>query len=421
MPDRVGSTAALTCPTYYRVTPQLRFILATIVIDAIGFGIVLPVLPQLVMTVSHAGLSEATLIGGWLGLSYAAMQFLFGPLVGNLGDRFGRRPVLLGALAGLTLDYLLLGFAPSLAWLFAGRLIAGLCGASWGPASAAIADIAPPEDRARLFGLVGAAFGIGFIIGPAIGGLLGELNPRAPFWVAAGLAGANCIYGYFFFPETLAAANRRPFTLARANPFGALMALRRLPGVLGLTGVYFVWAIASMVYPSTWSFYALAAFDWSVGTIGASLAWVGILMALMQVFVLRHVLARLGEDGALKFGLVVAILVFAAFAVVRDGRLAFVVLTLSALHATVQPSIMALMSRRVPADAQGELQGFTGSVAALAAMLAPMLLSWPLAYFTSPRAPVYFPGAGFAVASFAAVVALASLVALRRQPSRLSS
>ena len=158
-----------------------------------------------------------------------------------------------------------------------------------------------------------------------------------------------------------------------------------------------------------------------MGTIGASLAWVGILMALMQVFVLRHVLARLGEDGALKFGLVVAILVFAAFAVVRDGRLAFVVLTLSALHATVQPSIMALMSRRVPADAQGELQGFTGSVAALAAMLAPMLLSWPLAYFTSPRAPVYFPGAGVAVASFAAVVALASLVALRRQPSRLSS
>lgn len=387
------------------------FIVATIMIDAIGFGIVIPVLPRLVMELGHVDLAEATWIGGWLSVVYAVMQFLCGPLAGNLGDRFGRRRVLLLALAGLSIDYLIMGFAPDLVWLFVGRLIAGIFGASFSPATAALADITGPEDRARRFGLVGAAFGIGFIIGPAAGGLLGELSHHAPFYAAAALAGANFLFGLFCFPETLAPENRRAFSLARANPVGALLAARKLKGVLGLAGILLLWNIASMIYPATWSYFAIAQYGWSNGMIGFSLACTGLAMAFVQVRVLGKVVARLRERRTAMIGTAVAASGYLLYALVPYGWFGLLVIIYTSLQGLVQPSITALMSQRAPADAQGEMQGFIGSLNAIGAIAGPLLFNPTLAWFTSAEAPVHFPGAAFMIA---AAFAFAALIALSR-------
>jgi len=390
------------------------FIVATILIDAIGFGIVIPVLPRLVMEIGGLDLADATRMGGWLAAVYALMQFLCGPLAGNLGDRFGRRPVLLLSLAGLAIDYVLMGFAPTLAWLFAGRLIAGVFGASFSPATAALADITAPEERARRFGLVGAAFGIGFIVGPAIGGVLGELGHRMPFYAAAACSALNLLFGYFFFPETLAPEHRRPFSMARANPVGSLLAARKLRGVLGLAGVLLLWNIASMVYPATWAFFAIAQYGWSNGMIGLSLALAGISMAIVQATVLGRVIARFRERRTAMIGIAVAAIGYLGYALVPYAWFGLIVIVATALQALVQPSITALMSQRAPADAQGEMQGFIGSLNAVGAITAPLLLNPTLAWFTGPNAPVYFPGAAFVIASAFAVAAFLPLALARR-------
>lgn len=387
----------------------VRFAVATIFIDAVGFGIVMPVLPQLVMTLGHVALSEATRIGGWLALTYAAFQFVSGPLIGNLGDRFGRRPVLLGSLAGFSIDYLLMGFAPSLMWLFIGRALAGVFGSAYGPCNAALADVTEPDQRARVFGLLGAAFGIGFIVGPAIGGVLGEFGPRAPFYAAAALAALNFLYGATTFPETLDPENRRSFSWARANPVGALMALRNVPGVLPLSCVMFLWMTAQMVYPSTWAYFAIERFGWSPGMIGASLAWTGILMALIQSLAIGPIVVRFGERHATLIGLSAMIASFTAYMLVDRGWLVFVIMTLGALQAVVGAALGAMMSRRVDASAQGELQGFRGSLMALSAIAAPLMFNPTLAWFTSDAAPFYFPGAAFAIAALFALLAFAAL------------
>jgi MFS transporter, DHA1 family, tetracycline resistance protein len=394
--------------------PATIFIIATILIDAIGFGIVIPVLPRLVMEVGDLNLADATWMGGWLSVVYAAMQFLCGPLAGNLGDRFGRRPVLLLALAGLSIDYLIMGFAPNLAWLFVGRLLAGVFGASFSPAQAALADITAPEDRAKRFGLVGASFGIGFIIGPAIGGLLGELSHHAPFYAAAALAGLNFTFGLFFFPETLAKENRRAFSLARANPIGALLAARKLRGVLGLAGILLLWNIASMVYPATWSYFAIAQYGWSNGMIGFSLVCAGVSMALVQVKILGPVVARLRERRTAMIGTAVAASGYLLYVVVPYGWFGLLVIIYTSLQGLVQPTVTALMSQRAPADAQGEMQGFIGSLNAIGAIAGPLLFNPALAWFTRPNAPVYFPGAAFVIASAFAVAAFIALSMTRR-------
>jgi len=391
-----------------------RFVVLTVLVDAIGFGIVMPVLPGIVMKLGHVGLAEATRIGGLLGVVYAAVQFLTGPTVGNLGDRFGRRPVILGSLAGFAADYALMGFAPTLGWLFLGRAFAGLFGASFGPAGAAMADISAPEDRARHFGMIGGAFGIGFVVGPAIGGLLGELGPRAPFHAAALLAAANFLFGLIAFPETLAPENRRPFSWKRANPLGALLALRRHPGVLPVAFASFWWNFAGMVYPATWAYYAIAAFNWTPGLIGASLATVGLLMALSQIFVVGRVVKRVGERHAAEIGILCAMGGFVAYALLRTGWLVFFFLAITAMQSLIMPSINGLMSRRVPADAQGELQGFGGSIQALGAIAAPALYNPALAWFTGAAAPFFFPGIAFAMATVAALVALVTLLLMPR-------
>ena len=396
-------------PTGRRPRPTL-FVLATIFIDTIGFGIVMPVLPQLVMELGHGDIAEATRVGGWLALLYALMQFLFGPLMGNLGDRFGRRPVLLASLAGFGLDYLLMGFAPSLFWLFVGRMFAGIFGAVYGPATAALADLSTPEERARVFGLVGAAFGVGFIVGPSMGGLLGEISPRAPFLAAAGLAGVNLLYGLFVLPETLKPELRRPFEWKRANPLGAFLVLRQAPGVLTLSLVYFLWEVSTLVYPCTWSFYAIARYGWSTGMIGLSLAWSGIGMALVQALAIGRAVEWLGERRTALVGMVSATLGFVAFIFAESSWMAFTILTVTALQGLAHPTLSAMMSRRVSAEQQGEIQGFIGSTAAVAAILAPLLLNEPLSYFTSQKAPFQFPGAAFAVAALVGLVSLLLMV-----------
>jgi DHA1 family tetracycline resistance protein-like MFS transporter len=389
------------------------FVVATIFIDAVGFGIILPVLPALLGRVGHTDLSGTIALGAWMGLAMAIASFFASPVMGNLGDRYGRRRVLLIALAALSVDYVVMATTTSLAMLFVARTLSGAFGGSFGAAQAALADISTPDTRAKNFGLVGAAFGIGFVAGPALGGLLGSMGPHVPFYAAAVLGAANFLYGLTLFPETLAVENRRAFDWRRANPLGAWRAARAMPGVPGLIVVLVLWQIASLVYPLTWSFYGIAKFGWGPTTIGLSLAAVGIVIATAQTSLVGPLVKRLGERDAASLGLVVAVLGFIGFALATQGWMAFVLLGLNALQSLVQPSLNAMMSRRATASTQGEVQGIGAMAMGMGSIVAPLLLTRTMAAFTGPAARVQFPGAGFAVA---ALFGTAALVMLRRLP-----
>jgi len=396
-------TAARTIP----------FIVATIFMDAVGFGIIMPVLPQLVMEVGRIDLPHAIEVGAWIGLVMAVATFLASPVLGNLSDHFGRRRVLLLALGGLAIDYALLTIVETLPWLFVARALSGIFGGSYAAAQAAIADITKPQERARNFGFVGAAFGVGFVAGPAIGGFLGEISPRAPFVAAAALAAANMLYGYFIFPETLPPERRRSFDWRRANPLGAWQTMRALQGMDGVAIVLVLWQIASLVYPMTWSFYCIAQLGWTPGMIGASLAAVGVMIALGQVFVVGPAVARFGERDAATLGILVAVVVYVGYAFTTSTVGAFLLLIPIALQAPVQPSLMAMMSRRATAETQGEVQGISAMAMGLGQLFAPLLLTGTMAYFTADGAPVHFPGAAFVVA---AIFGLLAILMLRRLP-----
>jgi MFS transporter, DHA1 family, tetracycline resistance protein len=398
-------------------TPQkphsILFVLVTIFIDAIGFGLIMPVLPQLLMRVGGIDLPHAIEIGAWMGLTMAVAAFISAPILGNLSDRFGRRPVLLISLAGLSIDYLLLAIAHTLPLVFIGRTISGVFGGSYSTAMAALADSTPPENRARTFGFVSAAFGVGFVLGPAIGGLLGEYGDRAPFIAAASLAGLNFLYGMFVFPETLKPENRRSFSLARANPLGALKIIRALPGMGAAAFILVLWQISSLVYPMTWSFYAIAKFNWSTSLIGISLAVVGITIAISQTFITGPVVKKLGERDAATVGLCAAMGGYLSYAFITQSWMAFAAMVFIALQGLVQPSLMAILSRRATPDTQGEVQGISSMALGLGSIVAPLVLTRPMAYFTGPDAPFYFPGAPFVVAMGFAVLAM---ILLRRLP-----
>ena len=394
------------------------FILVTIFIDAIGFGLIMPVLPQLLMRVGQIELSDAIGIGAGMGLAMAIASFIAAPILGNLSDRFGRRPVLLVSLGGLAVDYVLLAFANTLPLVFLGRIVSGIFGGSYSTAMAAISDITPPDERAKTFGLVSAAFGVGFVLGPAIGGLLGEYGDRAPFVVAAAMAGLNFLYGLIVFPETLRPENRRAFSFARANPLGALKAMRALPGMASVAVVLILWQIASLVYATTWSFYGIAQFGWSPRMIGISLAAVGITIAISQIFITGPVVKKFGERDAATIGLVVAIGGFVTYAFITQSWMAFVAMAFIGLQGLVQPSLMAMLSRRATADTQGEVQGISAMALGLGSIVAPLVLTTPMAYFTSSDAPVYFPGAPYLIA---AGFGLVTLFLLRRLPRAVAS
>ena len=376
------------------------FIFVALLVDSIGFGIILPVLPRLIMELTGVTVDRAAAYGGWLSFVYALMQFFCAPVLGNLSDHFGRRPVLLFALFALGCDYLIMGLAPVISWLFVGRMIAGVAGASFTPAYAYVADITPPARRAQSFGLMGAAFGIGFIVGPAIGGLLGGFGPRAPFFTAGAIALANTTLGYFALPESLPPESRRPFHWARANPLGTLLQMRRYPVVMWLLGALFLWQVGHQVLPSTWAFYTISKFHWSSAQVGYSLAWVGLVMAFAQGVLTRVLIPWLGgERRAAGAGMAAALIAYVGYAFVSTGWMMYVVALTTFVFALTYPSMNAIASQQIPANAQGELQGAVACLYSLSSILGPPLMTQVFGYFSGPAAPVYFPGAAFLTAA----------------------
>lgn len=357
------------------MTPRLPtvFILLTIVIEAMGIGLILPVMPTLLQQVQGTDLSRAALWGGLLASSYALMQFLFSPTIGNLSDRFGRRPVLLLSMAVIFVDYIVMALADTIWLLLLGRIIAGIAAATMSTAFAFMADISPPEKKAANFGLVSAAFGAGFVLGPAMGGLLAEWGPRAPFWAAAILSGANLAFGLLVLPETL--RTRRPFTLARANPLGGLRAVTALPGLGALLLVFFFYQVANWVYPSIWAYFTQAAFGWEERMVGVSLAVYGISMVMVQGVLIRWILPRLGERATLRWFLPYNAVILFCVAFVPYGWLMLLLTPFSALGAVVEPAIKGIASRATAEDAQGELQGVLASITAIAAIVSPLLMT----------------------------------------------
>ena len=382
------------------------FVFITLLIDSIGFGIILPVLPQLIMGVTGKSLAEAVVYGGTLMMLYALMQFLFSPVMGNVSDRFGRRPVLLLTLLLLGTDYMIMAWAPTLFWLFLGRLVAGVAASTYSTCYAVIADCTPPEKRTQTFGIIGAAFGIGFILGPAIGGLLGSFGERLPFVAAGCFAFINLTFGFFVMPETLPISERRSFNWRRANPVGTLLALRKFPMVLGLISAYFLFMLGHHVLPSVWSYFTIERFSWGAREVGASLAFTGIMMAFTQAVLLQKVVPRLGQYNAAMLGFGFCILSFVGYAAATSGMMLYLFLIPGALQGFVMPSISGIMSGQVPANQQGELQGGVGSMVSLTAILSPPLMTWVFAYFSAQTAPVYFPGAPFALAALLTLLGL---------------
>ncbi len=388
----------------------LSFIFVVVLLDSIGFGIIMPVLPQLIMDVTGEPLTAAARYGGWLMFVYAAMQFFSAPVLGNLSDRFGRRPVLLLSLVAMGADYLLMGWAPTLIWLFVGRFIAGVSAGTYGIANAFIADTFEPDDRAKNFALMGAAFGVGFIVGPVIGGFLGEYGPRAPFYAAAALAFVNLIYGYFVLPESLKPENRRPFEIRRANPLGTLNQLWKYPVVIGLVFAYFFYMLGHHSLPAVWSYFVMEKFAWTTREIGFSLGAVGVCMIFVQVYLIRVFLDKYGQERTAFIGLIVTILSFIGYAFIPYGWMMYVVIAVGAGQGFIGPSVQGLMSARIPADSQGELQGALGSMSSLVSILSPPFMTQTFAYFSGGGAPIYFPGAPFLAAAFFTLMGLLLLV-----------
>ena len=384
----------------------LTFVLITVLIDTIGLGIVIPVLPELVMQLTGEGLSAASRWGGWLAFGYASMQVVFAPVIGGLSDRYGRRPVLLASLTAFGLDYLLMGWAPTLGWLFLGRMVAGMTGASYVIANAYVADVTTPDQRSQSFGLVGAMFGIGFIVGPALGGFLGALGTRAPFFAAAGLALVNVMYGAVVLPESLPKEHRRPFSLRGSNPFAAIRHLRRIPAVLGLAIAFFAWQLAHQVLPSTWSYYTMFRFQWTEQAVGLSLAAVGVSMIIVQGGLTRVLIPRMGQIRAALIGLGLGGLCYLGYGLATQGWMMYAWMVVGALGGLVYPSLNGMISTMVSPSEQGAMQGALSSLAGLSAVLGPPFMTQLFGYFTSERAPILLPGASFLVASLLAWTAL---------------
>lgn len=394
----------------------LTFIFITMLIDIIGMGIIIPVIPKLIEELTNSGISEASQYSGWLLGSFAIMQFLFSPILGGLSDRFGRRPILLIALAGLGLDYILMIWAPSIAWLFVGRIIAGICGASFTTAGAYITDISEPEKRAQNFGLIGVAFGLGFIIGPVIGGLSAGFGSRAPFVVAAILTGINTIYGYFILPESLKKENRRNFDWKRANPIGSLMQLRKYPVVSGLVASLMLVYIAAHALQSNWAFFTMYQFKWDEKMVGLSLGFVGLLIAIVQGGLIRVIIPKIGQKKSVYYGLLFYAFGLLLFAFATSSWQMFAILVPYCLGGIAGPALQGIISSQVPANAQGELQGGLTSLMSVTTIIGPLLMNSIFYYFTNDQATVKFAGAAFVLAAFLTV--LATWLAWRSLESR---
>jgi DHA1 family tetracycline resistance protein-like MFS transporter len=384
----------------------IGFIFVTVLVDVIGFGIIIPVIPSLIRELIHGDISQASLYGGWLMFAYSITQFLCAPVLGNLSDQFGRRPVLLASLFGFGIDYLVVAFAPTIAWLFVGRIIAGITGGSFTTASAYIADISTPEKRAQNFGMVGAAFGLGFIIGPVLGGLLGQFGSRIPFFAAAALALLNWLYGYFILPESLSKENRRKFEWKRANPVGTLTRLTKYPLISGLIVSFTMLYIAGQAVQSTWTFYTIGKFNWDQKMVGYSLGVVGITVAIVQGGLIRIINPRLGAKRSIYLGFMLSVLGQVLFAYCGTTWLMFVSIIPYCLGGIAGPALQGEMSNQVPPNEQGELQGGLTSLMSASAIVGPLLMTSLFSYFTGKTAPVYFPGAPFMMGALLTFISL---------------
>jgi MFS transporter, DHA1 family, tetracycline resistance protein len=373
----------------------ISFIFITLLIDVTGLGLIIPVMPRLIEELIHGNISDASRWGGWLTFSYAIMQFIFAPIVGSLSDQYGRRPVLLLSLLGFGVDYILLALAPTITWLFIGRIIAGITGASFTTASAYIADISTNENRTQNFGMIGAAFGLGFIIGPVLGGLLGSFGSRVPFMVAAGLSLVNALYGYFILPESLKKENRRKFSWKKANPLGSLLHLRKYQGIAGLIIALILIYIAGHAIHSNWTFFTIEKFNWDEKLIGASLGMIGFMMALVQGGLIRFFNPRLGNKRSVYTGLSFYTAGMFLFAFATKSWMLFAFMIPYCMGGIAGPALQAVISSQVASNEQGILQGALTSLMSATSIIGPPMMTNLFSYFTKPSAPVHFPGAPF--------------------------
>lgn len=395
----------------------LAFILLTVLMDVIGFGLIVPVLPTLVAELGHVDLSEAAGLGGWLIMSYALAQFIFSPVLGGLSDAYGRRPVLLTSMGGFAINMLIVAFAPALWMLFVGRILAGVTGASIATANAYIADITPPARRAQTFGLLGVAFGLGFALGPAIGGLVGALDPRWPFLVAAAMAACNMLMGLFLLPESLPPERRRPFDWRRANLFGSFRQLSRLGGNLRrLALVYFVWMLAVQSLHGIWSYVTAYRYGWTPLGIGLSLTFVGVLAILVNGLLVRRSVMRFGEWRTAMLGIGFGTMAYVVYFFANQPELAYVGLTIGAIGGLTVPALQALMTEQAAADQQGELQGALGTLSSLTIILGPLIFARVFTHFTGEDPLLHVPGMPFLLSAVLAATALFLLA--RSRPAR---
>jgi MFS transporter, DHA1 family, tetracycline resistance protein len=394
----------------------VTFVFITVFLDMVGFSLIMPVIPKLIQSIGAIDIADASVIGGWMFFTFGAMQFLFGPLLGNLSDAYGRRPILLLAVFGLGFDYLLTAYASHIWLLFLARALSGLCGASYTTANAYLADITKPEDRAKAFGKMGAAFGLGFIIGPAIGGILGDYGPRLPFFAAAGLSFLNFVYGYFILPETLAPANRRPFELARSNPVGVLRIFQNYKAVVPLCAIMLVYFFASSVYPAIWSFWGTAKFGWSPSMIGVTLAVFGLLTAVVQGVLTGPVVERFGERPAAIIALVAASVSALGYGLASNTPMVLFLIAVHTPEGFFQPAVTALMSNEAPSDAQGELQGGIASLQNLAMLIGTLAFTQVFGYFMHENAILRSPDVGYFLAAALCLLALVMLGRIKQKP-----
>jgi DHA1 family tetracycline resistance protein-like MFS transporter len=360
-----------------------------------GWGLIIPVLPKLIAELKNISISEASAYGGFLLSTYAIVQFLFASVIGNLSDKYGRRPVLLSSLLGFGIDYIILALAPTFGWLFLGRVIAGITGASFTTASAYIADVSTPETRAKNFGMIGAAFGLGFIIGPALGGLLAGWGIRAPFYAAAILCLLNTLYGYFVLPESLSEEHRREFDWKKANPFGSLQFLRKTPAISGLAICFFLIYLAAQAVQGNWSFFTIYRFNWTPGLVGISLAVVGVLVGAVQVGLTRVLNPKIGDEKSIYLGLILYTIGLVLFAFASSTWMMFVFLIPYCIGGIAGPALQSTLAGHVAPNQQGQLQGALTSLMSLTTIIGPLIMNNLFTFFTSPKAPFQFPGVSF--------------------------
>jgi DHA1 family tetracycline resistance protein-like MFS transporter len=406
-------------PVPVKPKAALGFIFATLLIDVMGFGIIIPVLPKLIEHLISGDISEAANYAKWLTAAYAGMQFLFSPLIGNLSDKFGRRPVLLCSLLGFGVDYLFSAFAPTIGWLFIGRIVAGITGASFTTGSAYIADISTPENRAANFGMIGVAFGVGFIIGPVIGGILGKYDIHYPFVAAAVLALLNAIYGYFILPESLDKEHRRPIELKKLNPFTSIFQLKKYKSVIGLAVSIFLIYFAAQAVQTSWTFYTVYKFNWNEAEIGYSLGAVGLFVAIVQGGLIRIIIPKFGQERSIWIGLLLYAVGLALFAFASKGWMMYAFLVPYCLGGIAGPAIQGYMSIGIPPDEQGNLQGGLTGLMGLASLFGPIIMLGSFHYFTEANPYFQFPGMPFIIGS--AMMLLSAILAIRSFRKNASS